>query len=127
MATTDSAIRRDFPGRRWLSVVLRGLHLVAVIHLGASVVADLLAAAARSGGLAVLFSGLALWALDIWQKPGHLREVAGLSMFLKLALVAGMILTPELHRPLFWLIVVWSAVFSHAPASFRNARWLPRR
>lgn len=126
MAAGESAIRRDFPGRRWLSVVLRGLHLVAVIHLGASVVAAL-PGAAESGGRAVLFSGLALWALDIWQKPGHLREVAGLSMFLKLALVAWMILAPELHRPLFWLIVVWSAVFSHAPASFRNARWFAGR
>jgi hypothetical protein len=106
--------------------VLRGIHLVAVIHLGVGVL-GVSTAAAASGGLAVLFSGLALWALDIWQKPGHLREVAGLSMFLKLALVAWMILAPGLQRALFWLIVIWSAIFSHAPASFRNALWRPQR
>ena len=32
-----------------------------------------------------------------------------------------MVLWPAVHAPLFWLVVVWSAVFSHAPASFRNA------
>lgn len=126
MAAADNATRRDFRGRRWLSVVLRGIHLVAVIRLGAGVLGTL-PGAAESGGMAVLLSGLALWALDIWQKPGHLREVAGLSMLLKLALVAAMIPAAELRLPLFWTIVVWSAIFSHAPANFRNARWLASR
>ncbi len=113
------ATRRDFPGRRWLTVVLRGLHLAAVIALGAAAFGaprfD-----AHTMGLAVLATGLAIWALDIWSKPQHLGQWAGLSMFIKLVLVGLMVAVPALYVPLFWVVVVWSALFSHAPASFRN-------
>ena len=117
-----AATLRDFRGRRWLSVFLRGVHLVAVIHLGVAVLGTAAPAQSNHGGIAVLLSGALIWALDLWSKPGHLFEGAGISMLLKLALVAWMILAPELGGPLFWLIVVWSAMFSHAPSSFRNAR-----
>lgn len=113
--------RRDFPGRRWLAVVLRGVHLVTVIQLAIALFGQPTIGDTRIPGLAVLGSGLLVWALDIWSKPEHLRQWAGLSMFIKLAAVAAMVLLPSLQAPLFWLIVVWSAVFSHAPASFRNA------
>jgi len=73
-------------------------------------------------GSAVLITGILIWLLDIWHKPGHLVEGAGVSMLLKLILIVGMIYSPGLRVPLFWIIVVWSGVFSHAPASFRNAR-----
>jgi hypothetical protein len=112
--------RRDFPGRRWLSVVLRGLHLVAVIWLGAALLG---APAARDpvGAWWVFATGALLFALDLWNRPQHLRQWAGMSMLLKLALVTLMLAAPEAELLLFWLLVIWSAVFSHAPASFRNA------
>jgi uncharacterized membrane protein HdeD (DUF308 family) len=112
--------RRDFPGRRWLGVALRGVHLVTVILLGAAIFGATRYDAGQMG-IAVLITGAVLWALDIWSKPQHLREWAGVSMIIKLALVAAMVFLPTLHEPLFWVIVAWSAVFSHAPASFRNA------
>lgn len=117
---------RNTPGKRWLGVVLRGLHLVAVILLGIGLFGQATAAEVSRAAIAVLASGGALWALDMWTKPEHLRQMAGVSMFAKLAMVAAMALWPSLHAPLFWLIVVWSAVFSHAPASFRNAPALGR-
>lgn len=105
---------------RWLNVLLRGIHLVAVIHFSASILGALPASA--SGGMAVFLSGSALWAVDLLQHPNHLRQMAGFSMLLKLVLIAGMIVAPGLRLPLFWTIVVWSVIFAHAPASFRNAR-----
>ncbi len=113
---------RDFPGRRWLSVVLRGVHLVAVIQFSAIVLHAVPDAQFPHAGIAVLVSGILVWLLDLWYRPSHLLEGAGLSMLLKLALLAGMIVAPSLRVPLFWIIVAWSAVFSHAPSSFRNAR-----
>ena len=113
---------RDFPGRRWLSVFLRGAHLVAVIQFSAIVLHAVPDAQFPHAGIAVLVSGILVWLLDLWYRPSHLLEGAGLSMLLKLALLAGMIAAPSLRVPLFWIIVGWSAVFSHAPASFRNAR-----
>lgn len=119
-------VRRDFRGRRWLSVVLRGVHLVTVIWLGAA----LMGVAGLSGhklGMAVFATGAVLYGLDLWHKPEHLKELAGASMILKLLLVATMVVLPGVAQPLFWLIVVWSAVFSHAPGSFRNKPLFGRR
>lgn len=113
---------RDFPGRRWLSVVLRGVHLVAVIQFSAIVLHAVPDAQLPHAGITVLVSGILVWLLDLWYRPSHLLEGAGLSMLLKLAMLAGMIAAPSLRVPLFWIIVGWSAVFSHAPSSFRNAR-----
>jgi hypothetical protein len=104
-----------------LSVILRGVHLIAVIAFGAALL--------QTGtlpvemlGRAVLVSGTLIWLLDLWHRPAHLVEGAGLSMLLKLVLVGAMVVLPALRIPLFWIIVAWSAIFSHAPASFRNAR-----
>jgi len=116
----DRLSRRDFPGRRWLTVVLRGLHLAAVIWLGAALLGAPVAVARAGAG--VFASGALLFALDVWSKPQHLRQRAGLGMFVKLVLVALMPAAAGAQLALFWLLVIWSAVFSHAPASFRNAK-----
>lgn len=107
---------------RWLDVFLRGIHLSAVVLLGSAV----LGAATPlplAGGL-VLLSGVLMLAIEIRQHPAMLFQWTGASLALKLALVAWMMIDPALRQPLFWLIVTWSAVFAHAPASFRHRRWL---
>ncbi|MBV8046166.1 MAG: hypothetical protein JO171_03375 [Paludibacterium sp.] len=113
-------LQRDARALRWLTVFLRGLHLVAIILFCATLLSVQPQAGQPAGGLAVLVTGLALWALDLWRHPAHLRQAVSLCMLLKLLLVAGMILMPTWRLPLMWLIVVWSALFSHAPSSFRN-------
>ena len=116
--------RRDFPGRRWLSVVLRGMHLVAVMALAAQVLgapSPAIGPTAIAG--AVLITGLAQFALDLWSSPTHLFEVAGASVVFKLGLIAVLATQPAWREPLFWTIVGWSALFSHAPGSFRHADW----
>ena len=112
--------------RRWLNVVLRGVHLVAVIVLGA-----VLLGAPVAGDLAtatLVVTGLAMFAVDTWSHPGHLRELAGVAMLLKLVLVVWMAADAAARPLLFWLIVVGSAFSSHAPARVRHLRlWPPGR
>ncbi|MBI4986608.1 MAG: hypothetical protein HZC24_15020 [Rhodocyclales bacterium] len=124
VADGESRTRRDFRGRRWLSVFLRGAHLIAVIAFGAALLPAPAEVPSGHAGAAMLLTGLLMWLLDLWHKPYHLLEGAGLSMLAKLALVAWMVVSPDLRLPLFWLVVAWSAVFSHAPIGFRNARVL---
>lgn len=115
--------RRTFPGQRWLGVLLRGMHLAAVVVLGAA-----LLGAPVSGDQAVLglwSTGLAMLALDTWSKPAHLREASGVSVLVKLAFVAWMAVDVGSRTVLFWLVVVGSAVFAHAPAKFRHAVVFP--
>ena len=110
---------RDFPGRRWLVVLLRAAHIAGVVGVGAG----LLAPPAHPGEAFVLLmvaSGVAMATLDAWSNPVWLREYAGLSLLLKFALL-GWFVADEAARPLlFWGILVYSVIFAHAPASFRH-------
>lgn len=112
------------PLTRWLGVVLRGLHLITIIGLGAVLLGAPLDG--RLQALGVLLSGAAMMSLDLWVKPQLVTEWSGAALFIKLAVVAWMALDAALRAPLFWLLVGWSAIFAHAPASFRHARWLGR-
>jgi hypothetical protein len=112
------------PFLRWLGVVLRGLHLITVVALGAAVLGAPMDVHAQS--LGVLASGSAMMALDLWVKPHLLKEWSGAALIIKLGVVAWMAADAALRQPLFWALVLWSAVFAHAPASFRHALWWGR-
>lgn len=109
-------------GWRWSSVLARSLHLLAVVAFGALLLGAPYIPLQEYVGLLVLASGAILWAIDLRLHPAHLVEGVGASMLVKLALLVGMLVVPPLREPLFWIVVAWSAVFSHAPGSFRNAR-----
>jgi hypothetical protein len=106
---------------RWLDVFLRGAHLSSVVLFGAVVLGA--SVSGQIAGLAVLCSGLTMFAVEVWNRPEMLRQWTGASLLLKLGLVAWMLLDTSLRLPLFWLIVGWSAMFSHAPSTFRHRRW----
>lgn len=111
--------RNPAPLRRWINVVLRGLHLVAIIVLGAGLVGAPVASGLAAAGVAA--SGLAMLILDTWGHPGHLREAAGAAVLAKLALVGWMAIDAGARPVLFWVLVAGSALFAHAPARFRHA------
>jgi hypothetical protein len=72
----------------------------------------------------MLASGAALFAIDLWHRRELWRELAGVFVGVKLALLAVMIAAPETAAFLFWLLVVTSSIVSHAPRTFRHVRLL---
>ena len=110
---------RDFPGRRGLNLSLRSLHLTGIVLLGAALLG---AGDIAAGASLTLLSGLGMFAGDAWTNPGHVREVAGCGVLLKLALVALMAFVPVLALPVFWMILVLSTLLSHAPGALRHKR-----
>lgn len=113
------------PGRllRWFSVLLRAIHLATAIGLGAAILGAELDVQRQAIG--VLISGVAMLALDLRCKPQMVWEWTGASMLLKLVLIGWLALDAGLREPLFWVIVIWSVVFAHAPREFRHGRWWP--
>ncbi len=110
---------RDFPGKRWLNVGLRTAHLSAVVLFGAT----LLGAGDIAGSaLLVLVSGLAMFVIDLWANPAHLRELAGFGVVVKLGLLALAAIHPEMALAMFWIILVLSTLLSHAPGGIRHYR-----
>ena len=110
---------RDFPGRRWLNLSLRTVHLSGIILLGAGLLG---AGNVTAGAWLTLISGLAMFAGDAWANPAHLREVAGFGVLAKLALVAVMAAYPSGALPMFWAILVISTLLSHAPGAIIHRR-----
>jgi hypothetical protein len=108
---------RDFPGKRWLNLVLRGAHLIGIVLLGAG----LLGSGHTALGASITFaSGLGMFAIDTWANPAHLRETAGFGVLVKLALVGVMIWDGSYALPIFWALLLLSTLLSHAPGSFRH-------
>lgn len=104
---------------RWINVILRGMHLATVVLLGAALLGAALDA--RHAATGVALTGFSMFALDLWRKPQYLAEVSGMAVLVKLGLVAWMAIDATSRQALFWLIVAGSAIFAHAPASFRHA------
>ncbi len=119
-------VARDFPGKRWLVNLLRAAHLVGVVGLGAGVVGEIPDARWHAFGVTALVSGLSMLALDSWTRRSYFREYVGLAMAGKLLLLGALLAWPAQRAPLFWLILVFSVLFAHAPASLRHAVWLKR-
>lgn len=112
--------RRLPPAWRWTGVAARAVHLVAVVLLGAALLGAPAGARASWAGAALLATGAVMFALEQWKTREHVFQLAGAGQVAKLAAVAWMIGDPARAAPLYWLIVVWSAVFAHAPAGFRH-------
>lgn len=118
---------RDFSGRRWLIVALRAAHLVGLVGTGASLLSGLPLSAQPPFLLTLIASGVATMALDLRAAPGYLLEAAGSAMLIKLGLLLWMAVDPARQLPLFWFILVFSAIIAHAPARLRHWRIPSRR
>jgi hypothetical protein len=110
------------PFWRWFGIGARAIHMAAIVLLGATIMGAAPRMSPMVTGALLLASGVALLALETWKTPRHLRQFAGAGMVAKLVVVAWMLLAPAYGEAGFWLIVLWSVVFAHAPASFRHRR-----
>lgn len=113
---------RDFPGRRWLIVGLRVVHLIGMVGAGAALIYELPLAAQLPYALALLISGVTMMAIDLWTSPGYLAEMAGAAMLAKIVLLIWFVVAPPQQMMLFWGILVLSAVIAHAPGWMRHRR-----
>lgn len=112
---------RSAPGERALALGLRALHLVAVVALGAALLGAPLSRPAAAS--AVFASGLALALLDLLARRIAWRELAGVVVLVKLAAMAWVALASQAPaQAVFWVLVVLSALSSHAPRRWRHHR-----
>ena len=110
----------DLLWRRWLSITLRSFHLAAVVLAGVAIFGS--AAPSFAGFVLMLLTGFALTGIELWHHPTLWRDVAGVFIVVKLPLTLAMLLVPAMAESLFWLLLVSSAMMSHAPREFRRRR-----
>jgi hypothetical protein len=113
--------------RRWLGILMRTAHLVGVVWMGAAYLGPAAPAAGGQGAVLVLVSGVALLLSEWLDRRIRLSELAGVVVLTKLAAVGWMALGGAGAQPLFWAVLVLSAISSHAPRELRHWPVFPRR
>jgi len=110
---------RQFAGRRWIKIALRGVH---VLCAGLLVGAYLFHAAPEVRGAwlgAACVSGLLVLLLDLHETAVFLVQVRGLVVLLKLAVLASLPWLGGLEAYALGFLVFLSVVSSHASSKVR--------
>ena len=115
---------RDFPGRVALIGLLRVLHVVGVVGVGAALTAGRTAAPTGAFLALLAVSGAAIALLDRWSNRAFFRQVGGLAVLLKAALLAGLIAAAAFGETAFWGFLLFSVAIAHAPGRVRHRRVL---
>ncbi len=103
---------------RWMSILLRSLHIVGAVWLGAAVLGAPLDH--RAPAALALASGLLMLVMDLRAGRIALRELAGASVLGKLLLVAWMVLDAAHAAWALGLLLLVSSLTSHAPKNVRH-------
>jgi len=110
---------RSLPGKRYISLALRGLHLVGVGGMGGLFLFGLPASLWQPYAWLTLLTGSAMVLMEIWSDGVWLCQLRGQAVLVKLLLLAAALIWPLLAAPCFIAVVLISAFFAHAPGKIR--------
>jgi hypothetical protein len=105
--------------KRWIKISLRTLHLLAVTGVGGGVLFGLEKDQWISYWWLALASGVLMMLVDIIANPAWIVQVRGVSIYFKLILLAFLGCYPGWDRLLLVVVIVISAMISHAPGKLR--------
>ena len=105
--------------KRWTKISLRTLHLLAVAGVGGGILFGLEKDLWISYWWLAMASGVLMMLVDVISNPVWLVQVRGVSIFFKLILLAFIGINTDWDGFLVVLIIIISAVISHAPGKLR--------
>jgi len=105
--------------KRWTKISLRTLHLLAVAGVGGGILFGLDKGLWVGYWWLALVSGALLMLIDIVSNPVWVVQVRGIVIFAKLLLLVFLGSSPALDRWLLIIVIIMSAIISHAPGSLR--------
>ena len=105
--------------KRWTKISLRTLHLMSVAGVGGGILFGLDRELWVNYWWLALVSGSLMMLIDIISNPVWIVQARGLVIFLKLVLLVFLGGDPSNDGLVLMIIIVMSAVISHAPGKFR--------
>ncbi len=121
------ALLPPYPGKRWLRVCSRSLHILGVVGCGGGILFGLAPEHWWHWWQLAMWSGLVLILTDVLASLIWLIQLRGLIILAKLPLLAAMGHFPE-HAPLLLvLVILLSGVISHASGDLRYYSIFHRR
>nr|WP_067287312.1 hypothetical protein [Marinobacterium profundum] len=110
---------RKVPGKRYLNIALRSLHLVGIAGLAGHFLYQL-PTAQWLGFLWLGFgAGLSMVLIELYCDGVWLLQLRGQAILLKVFLLGLVIPWPVLMAPVFVLAILISGFFAHAPGNLR--------
>ena len=105
--------------KRWIKICLRTLHLSSVVGVGGGILFEIDRSAWLGYWWLALASGVLMMLIDILSNPIWLVQVRGVVMYVKFLLLILMGVYPSMDQQLLFIIIIISAVISHAPGKLR--------
>jgi hypothetical protein len=113
--------------KRWSKISLRTLHLLSVTGVGGGVLFSVDKSVWINYWWLAFASGVLMMLIDIFSNPVWLVQVRGLVIYIKLILLVLLGSYPVWDKPLLFIIIVISAVISHAPGKIRYYSFYHRK
>ncbi len=113
--------------KRWSKISLRSLHLLAVAGVGGGILFALEKDLWINYWWLALVSGVLMMLMDIASNPVWMVQVRGVVILLKLILLVLLGINPGWDSFLLAVIIIISAVISHAPGKLRYYSFYHRR
>jgi len=105
--------------KRWSKISLRTLHLLALAGVGGGVLFGLDKGLWINYWWLAMASGALMMLMDMISNPVWLVQIRGVVIFVKLIMLAVLGLYPQWDSLILAVIIVISAVISHAPGKLR--------
>jgi hypothetical protein len=113
--------------KRWIKISLRTLHLLGVAGVGGGVIFTLEHHLWLNYWWLALASGTLMMLVDMIANPVWLVQIRGIVVLFKLVLLLLLGNDPDWDRFLLFVIIILSAIVSHAPGSLRYYSLYHRR
>lgn len=112
--------KRPLPGKRWLSIILRSLHLVGIAGLAGAYLYSLPEAVWEPYLLLGVGSGFLLLARELYVDGIWLLQLRGQLVLFKLLLLGfGLFWFDQSEAWIYIVVILISGVISHAPGKVR--------
>ena len=113
------AKNRTFPGKRWLRISFRTLHLIGTAGVGGGYFYQSPREAWLPYLALTIVSGFAIVFLELWTNAIWFIQARGVAILVKIVLLAGLHLGEGYGAPALVISIVISGLIAHAPGNVR--------
>ena len=112
--------KRTIPGKRWISIVCRTLHLIGICGLAGAYLYDQPVEAWSPFLYMTVISGCVMAFLEVYADGIWLVQLRGTAIGVKLALLSTMLWWfDQPNAVIYFIVIAISGVVSHAPGRIR--------
>ena len=118
---------RSFPGKRWIRIGLRTLHLIGTAGVGGGFLYSSPREAWMPYLILTIATGFAIFFIEIWANGIWIIQLRGVAILVKLVLLSCLHFAPDWGGPALIGSIVISGLIAHAPGEVRYYSILHRR